>query len=414
MYFIHIFLQIQFLYFLQLQMFIWSLKSDWRNSCKWKNRLSIHTDSQRPPVQSEPIANVATWFSCKWYARKQEFYHRKFQDNLKRNSQMRHRSQSLFFSFIPSSDECVNFSIQKGLDASRSKIFYFKHNDVTDLERLLKEQDAKDRKNPAKAAKIRRFIIVEAIYMNTGEMCPLTEIIELRKRYKLRMILDESISFGALGNHGRGITEHLNINVSIENTSTLSHLQWCNHWNHFFQNQILINFKPNRIIVQILAGRCWFNLFNIGKFDRFHWRFLCWHHIHSRTPTFIWSRILFLGFDTAVALTSSHRSTGSFRKSAGNVQWIERKLPKIECVSVWNSRKLERREQKLNLKSKKFVLFRKLQNLTQFTFRGHELSPVKHLYLKNVDKDRAEKVGILEKIVDKVSTTILPVRIEII
>lgn len=115
----------------------------------------------------------------------------------------------------------MNFSIQKGLDASRSKIFYFKHNDVTDLERLLKEQDAKDRKNPAKASKIRRFIIVEAIYMNTGEMCPLTEIIELRKRYKLRMILDESVSFGALGKHGRGITEHLNINVSIERNNNV-------------------------------------------------------------------------------------------------------------------------------------------------------------------------------------------------
>lgn len=117
--------------------------------------------------------------------------------------------------FFNYSDECVSFPIQKGLDASRSKISYFKHNDVKDLERLLKEQDAIDRKNPKKASKIRRFIIVEAIYMNTGEMCPLSEIIELRKRYKLRLILDESISFGALGSHGRGITEHLNINVSI-------------------------------------------------------------------------------------------------------------------------------------------------------------------------------------------------------
>lgn len=115
------------------------------------------------------------------------------------------------------SDECVNFSIQKGLDASRSKITYFKHNDVADLERLLKEQDIIDRKNPSKASKIRRFIIVEAIYMNTGEMCPLSEIVELRKRYKLRLILDESISFGTLGDHGRGITEHLNVNVSISN-----------------------------------------------------------------------------------------------------------------------------------------------------------------------------------------------------
>lgn len=103
------------------------------------------------------------------------------------------------------------------MDASRSKVFYFKHNDTKDLERLLKEQDAIDRKNPKKASKIRRFIIVEAIYLNTGEMCPLQEIVELRKRYKLRLILDESVSFGAVGQHGRGITEHLNVNVSAIN-----------------------------------------------------------------------------------------------------------------------------------------------------------------------------------------------------
>lgn len=101
------------------------------------------------------------------------------------------------------------------MDAARSKILFFKHNDATDLERLLKVQDAADRKNPKKAAKIRRFIIVEGIYVNTGEMCPLREIIELRKRYKLRLILDESVSFGSLGKNGRGITEHLNVNVSL-------------------------------------------------------------------------------------------------------------------------------------------------------------------------------------------------------
>lgn len=121
-----------------------------------------------------------------------------------------------------SSDERVNFAIQKGLDASRSKISYFKHNDIQDLERLLKEQDAIDRKNPKKASKIRRFIIVEGIYMNTGEMCPLLEIIKLRKRYKLRLILDESVSFGTLGSHGRGITEHLNVKVRKKN-SNLKH-----------------------------------------------------------------------------------------------------------------------------------------------------------------------------------------------
>lgn len=125
------------------------------------------------------------------------------------------------------SDEYASFHIQKGIDASRSKAFYFKHNDVNDLERLLKQQDAIDRKNPKKAAKIRRFIIVEGIYANTGEMCPLREIIELRQRYKLRLILDESISFGSLGKNGRGILEHLEINVNIQNFISFMSFELC-------------------------------------------------------------------------------------------------------------------------------------------------------------------------------------------
>jgi serine palmitoyltransferase len=109
------------------------------------------------------------------------------------------------------SDECVNFAIQKGIDASRSKVFYFKHNDMRDLEKLLIDQQKLDAKNPKKAAKTRKFLIAEGIYFNTGEMCPLRELVELRKKYKLRLFLDESVSFGTIGKHGRGITELLSI-----------------------------------------------------------------------------------------------------------------------------------------------------------------------------------------------------------
>jgi len=41
-------------------------------------------------------------------------------------------------------DEGVNFSVHQGIVASRSDIRYFKHNDMEDLERLLKEQNAKE------------------------------------------------------------------------------------------------------------------------------------------------------------------------------------------------------------------------------------------------------------------------------
>ena len=43
-------------------------------------------------------------------------------------------------------DEAVNFSIQKGIQASRSEVRYFRHNDMNDLEELLKEQNELDRR----------------------------------------------------------------------------------------------------------------------------------------------------------------------------------------------------------------------------------------------------------------------------
>lgn len=83
---------------------------------------------------------------------------------------------------------------------------------MRDLEKKLEEQAKVDIKNPKKAAKTRRFLIVEGIYMNTGEMCPLRELVELRAKYKLRLFLDEGISFGTIGKTGHGVTELLCIN----------------------------------------------------------------------------------------------------------------------------------------------------------------------------------------------------------
>ncbi|XP_030323578.1 serine palmitoyltransferase 1 isoform X1 [Calypte anna] len=110
-------------------------------------------------------------------------------------------------------DEASCFAIQKGLQASRSNIKLFKHNDMADLERLLKDQETEDQKNPRKARVTRRFIVVEGLYMNTGDICPLPELIKLKYKYKVRIFLEESLSFGVLGEHGRGITEHFGINI---------------------------------------------------------------------------------------------------------------------------------------------------------------------------------------------------------
>uniref|UniRef100_A0A0N5BVP3 Serine palmitoyltransferase 1 n=1 Tax=Strongyloides papillosus TaxID=174720 RepID=A0A0N5BVP3_STREA len=110
-------------------------------------------------------------------------------------------------------DKAVNYAIQKGIQASRSRVEWFDHNDMNDLERLLKAQEVLDKKDPKKAEKIRRFIVVEGLYSSTADICPLPEILKLKWKYKVRVFIDESMSFGVLGKAGRGITEHFNVDI---------------------------------------------------------------------------------------------------------------------------------------------------------------------------------------------------------
>lgn len=60
----------------------------------------------------------------------------------------------------------------------------------------------------------RRFLVVEGIYVNYGDIAPLPKIIELKYKYKVRLIIDESASFGVLGQTGRGITEYFDVPIN--------------------------------------------------------------------------------------------------------------------------------------------------------------------------------------------------------
>jgi len=108
-------------------------------------------------------------------------------------------------------DEQCHFAIQKGIDTSRSKVYYYEHNNMDHLKQLLTEQEERDSRNKSKAAKTRKFIVTEGVFMNTGELCDLKMLVEFKYRFKVRIFLDESISFGTMGKTGRGITEHLGV-----------------------------------------------------------------------------------------------------------------------------------------------------------------------------------------------------------
>lgn len=118
-------------------------------------------------------------------------------------------------------DKGCNYAIQTGVKLSRSDVHWFNHNDMEDLERILKKIQVEDRRTNRKIT--RRFIIVEGLYYNFGDIAPLSKIMELKEKYCWRLILDDSCGVGVLGKKGRGTCEYHNIPVkSVEIlTSTL-------------------------------------------------------------------------------------------------------------------------------------------------------------------------------------------------
>lgn len=71
-------------------------------------------------------------------------------------------SVRLFSFFFLSSyrDEGVQWGVQNGLYLSRSTVVYFKHNDMASLANTLEKLTRGNKR----AEKIRRYIVVEAIY----------------------------------------------------------------------------------------------------------------------------------------------------------------------------------------------------------------------------------------------------------
>jgi len=47
-----------------------------------------------------------------------------------------------------------------------------------------------------------------------GSICPLPELIELKKKYKAYLYMDEAHSIGAMGKSGRGIVDYFGVQAS--------------------------------------------------------------------------------------------------------------------------------------------------------------------------------------------------------
>lgn len=114
-------------------------------------------------------------------------------------------------------DEGCHEPVWTGVRLSRSRAVRYRHNDMEDLEAKLQaiaEEDVKLRRD---ATGHRRFIVTEGLFKNRGDICPLPKIVELKRRFKYRVVLDDTYAFGSLGDTGRGTAEHFGLpNSSVE------------------------------------------------------------------------------------------------------------------------------------------------------------------------------------------------------
>ncbi|KAG0150868.1 hypothetical protein CROQUDRAFT_37427 [Cronartium quercuum f. sp. fusiforme G11] len=111
------------------------------------------------------------------------------------------------------SDELNHSSIRFGTRLSGAMVRTYKHNDMKDLERVLRESISQGQPRKLRGwDKI--LVVVEGIYSMEGTIVNLPALIELKKKYKFYIYLDEAHSIGALGPRGRGVCDYFGIDPS--------------------------------------------------------------------------------------------------------------------------------------------------------------------------------------------------------
>jgi len=107
------------------------------------------------------------------------------------------------------SDALNHGSIIDGVRLSKCERAIFKHRDMEDLERVLKEAKAK-----GTYKKI--FVITDGVFSMDGDIAPLDRISELAHQYGAYVYVDDAHGDGVLGDHGRGIVSHYKLEGKVE------------------------------------------------------------------------------------------------------------------------------------------------------------------------------------------------------
>ncbi len=97
-------------------------------------------------------------------------------------------------------DQYDHASIIDGARLSFGRLVKFRHNDMNDLERILRKEAGRG-----------KLIIVDGVFSMEGDIVRLPEVVQLARKYGARIFLDDAHAIGVLGKDGRGTEEHFGI-----------------------------------------------------------------------------------------------------------------------------------------------------------------------------------------------------------
>lgn len=100
------------------------------------------------------------------------------------------------------SDELNHASIIDGIKLSRARKFIYQHNNMDDLERLIKENSSKFKRN---------YIVTDTVFSMDGDLADLKNIGLIAEKYNCINIIDEAHAVGVFGKEGRGLVDELGV-----------------------------------------------------------------------------------------------------------------------------------------------------------------------------------------------------------
>ena len=108
-------------------------------------------------------------------------------------------------------DSEAHACIMDGVRLHMGQRIVYPHNDIEKCEKAL-----------ARATKIVAetgggiLLITEGVYGMTGDLGILDKIVELKKKYEFRILIDDAHGFGVMGENGRGTSEHYGVMDEID------------------------------------------------------------------------------------------------------------------------------------------------------------------------------------------------------